>query len=105
MFDVMKEILISKKEFTETNYKILQKSLVYIKSNLVDSDGGMHLTFDSLIEVNNITIGSNHITWRKVNVKPYGFDKIYLNKKSIEDKLYQKIDRFNERKIATSKFY
>ena len=62
MFDVMKEILISKKEFTETNYKILQKSLVYIKSNLVDSDGGMHLTFDSLIEVNNITIGSNHIT-------------------------------------------
>ena len=105
MFDVMKEILISKKEFTETNYKILQKSLVYIKSNLVDSDGGMHLTFDSLIEVNNTTIGSNHITWRKVNVKPYGFDKIYLNKKSIEDKLYQKIDQFNERKIATSKFY
>ena len=62
MFDVMKEILISKKAFTETNYKILQKSLVYIKSNLVDSDGGMHLKFDSLIEVNNITIGSNHIT-------------------------------------------
>ena len=27
MFDVIKEILISKKEFTETNYKILQKVL------------------------------------------------------------------------------
>ena len=31
MFDVMKEILISEKEFTETNYKRLQKALVYKK--------------------------------------------------------------------------
>ena len=65
----------------------------------------MHLTFDALIEINNITIGSNNIILRKVNVKPHGFDKMYMNKKSIEDKLYQKIDQFNERKIATSKFY
>ena len=44
MFDVMKEILISEKDFTETNYKKLQKALVYVKNNLIDSDGGMHLT-------------------------------------------------------------
>ena len=31
MFDVIKEILISEKEFTETNYKRLQKASVYIR--------------------------------------------------------------------------
>ena len=43
MFDVIKEILISEKEFTETNYKRLQKAFVYIENNLIDSDGAMYL--------------------------------------------------------------
>ena len=86
MFDVVKEILISKKEFTETNYKRLQKALVYIENNLIDSDSSMYLTVDSLIEINNIA-GSNNITLRKVNVKSYGFDKMYMEKELIKDKL------------------
>ena len=86
MFDVVKEILISKKEFTETNYKRLQKALVYIENNLIDSDSSMYLTVDSLIEINNIA-GSNNITLRKVNVKSYGFDKMYMDKELIKDKL------------------
>ena len=32
MFDVIKEILIAEKEFTESNYKRLQKALVYIET-------------------------------------------------------------------------
>ena len=40
MFDVIKEILISEKEFTETNYKRLQKALVDIEDNLIDSAAG-----------------------------------------------------------------
>ena len=40
MFDVTKEMLILEKEFTETN--------------LIDSDGGMYLTVDSLTEMNFI---------------------------------------------------
>ena len=39
MLDVIKEILISEKEFIETNYERLKKTLVCIKNNLVDSDG------------------------------------------------------------------
>ena len=54
MFDVMKETLISEKDFTETSYKKLQEALVYIKNNLIDTDGGMYLKADSLIEKNNI---------------------------------------------------
>ena len=80
MFDVIKEILISEKDFSETNYKRLQKGLVCIENNLIESDGGMYLTVYSLIEINNIITGSNNITFRKVNVKPYGFDKMYVYK-------------------------
>ena len=35
MFDVIKEILISEKEFTGTNCERLQEVLVYIKNNLI----------------------------------------------------------------------
>ena len=58
MFDVVKEILTSEKGFTQTNYKILQKD---IENHLIDFDGGMYLTFDSLIVINNIINGSKII--------------------------------------------
>ena len=59
----------------------------------------MCLTVDSWIDINNIIAGSNNITKRKFNVKPYGYDKIYVDKDLIEDKLHQLIHQFNERKI------
>ena len=105
MFDVIKEILISKKEFTDTNYKRFQKVLVYIENDSIDSDGGMYLMADSLIEKNNIITGTNNITLRKVDVKPYGFDKMYMDKELIENNLYEIIDRFSERKITSTKSY
>ena len=65
----------------------------------------MVVTVDSLTEINNLITGSYSITLRKVNVKPYGFDKMYMDKELIEDKLYQIIDQLNERKITSTKFY
>ena len=79
--------------------------MVYIENDLIDSDGGMYLTDDLLIETNNIITGSNNITLRKVNVKPYGFDKMYMGKEIIEDKLYQIIDHFNENRTHLQKYY
>ena len=35
----------------------------------------------------------------------YGFDKTYMDKDLIEDKLYKIMDKFNERKIMPVKFY
>ena len=64
---------------------------------MINSDGNMYLTIDFLIEINNTITGSNNITSRKVNVKPYGFEKMYMDKGLIEDKLYKIIDQFNER--------
>ena len=57
----------------------------------------MHLTVASLKEINNIITGSNNITLIKFSVKRYGFDKMYIDKELIEDKLCQIIDQFNER--------
>ena len=42
----------------------------------------MFLTVDYLTETNNIIINSNNI--KKVNVKPYGFDKMYIDKELIQ---------------------
>ena len=100
MFD-----LILEKEFTETNYKRFQEALIYLKHNLIDTNGSMYLTVDSLMEINNIITGSNNIALRKVNVKRYGFDKMYMDKELIRDKPYQIIDQFNERQITSIKFY
>ena len=60
-YDVIKEILISEKEFTETNNKRLLEALVYIKNNLIDSDGGIYLTVDSFIEINITKTDLNNI--------------------------------------------
>ena len=85
--------------------KDLKKALVYIKYNLIDSDGNMYLTDDSLIESNNIITNSNNINLRKVNVEPYGFYKIYMDKHLTEYRLYQLTYRINERKTKSTKFY
>ena len=81
----------------------MKKAFVNIKYNLVDADGNMHLTIGSLIEINSITTGSNNISSRKVNVKPYRFNKMYMDKDLIYYKLYQIVDQFSERKTTTLK--
>ena len=68
MFDIIKKILIWQKEFVDTNYQRVKKTLVYIKNSLIDSDGNMYLIVDTLIRINNIIISSNNITLRKVNI-------------------------------------
>ena len=50
-------------------------------------------------EINNMITNSGNITLRRVNVKPYGLDEMYVNKKLIEDTFYQITDQFNERNI------
>ena len=75
--------------------------MVYIKINLIDSNGSIYLTVDSVIEINNIIPISSNITLRKVNVEPYRFDEMYM------DNRRQALSntRSIQRKIATLKFY
>ena len=82
----------------------MKKTLSYTENNLMDLDGNMYLTVDSLIKINNIITGSNNITLRKVNVKPSGFDEMYMDSDLMENKLYQIIYQLNERKIMSVRF-
>ena len=61
-------------------------------------------TFDSLITVNNIITDSQNLFLRDVNLKPVGFDKMYLDKSPIELALYQLVHEFNERKVTHNQF-
>ena len=70
MFEILKERLIWEKKFTKSSYGRFKKELVYTRNNVIDSDGNMSFTVDSLIEINNIIIDSNNITLKKVDVKP-----------------------------------
>ena len=58
IFDIIRKILLSEKEFTKTNYKRLKKTSVYIKN------------IKQTIEINNSIVGSNNIALRKVYIKP-----------------------------------
>ena len=59
----------------------------------------MYLTINSLIDINDIITDSNIILR-----KPYGYDKMYMNKDLMEDKIYQLTDQFSERKISHKGF-
>ena len=63
------------------NQKML---LVYMKKELIDADYKiwLFLIVDLFIDKKNIKTGSNNITLRKVNVKPYGS---CMDKDSIEN--------------------
>ena len=52
----------------------------YAENNLIDSDGNMFLTVDSLIEINSKIAGLNNITSREVKVKPCRSDKMLMDK-------------------------
>ena len=59
---------------SDINCKRSEKTLIYIKSSLIDSDDNIYLISDSLKEINKIITIVNNTTLKKVNVKPYGHD-------------------------------
>ena len=90
--NLLEKILLSEKEMIYINVEKLKNALACIKNNLIDFDDNMYLTNDSLEDINNITTGSNNITLKKFSVKPRGYDKMYMDKDLIQDKLYQLVD-------------
>ena len=53
---------------------------------MIDSDGNMYLIVEILLEISSII----NITFRKLNVKPSGFDKGYVNNDLIEFTFYSR---------------
>ena len=59
----------------------------------------MYLTGSSLIEIKTKITGSNNINLIKVNVKPYGSDKMYMEKDLLNDNLYEKYNNSMKGKL------
>ena len=71
---------------------------------LINKDGDLFLTVDSLIRLNNYITGSHNIQLRQINVKPAFYIKQYMDFTRIESELYRLVDQFNERQITPRRF-
>ena len=86
----------------ELNNKNLFQMLLarqFKNKELVNKDGDLFLTVDSLITINNYITGSHNIQLRQINVKPAFYDKQYMDFTKIESELYRLGDQYNERII------
>ena len=79
-------------------------ALQFKNKELLNQDGDLFLTVDSLITLNNFVTGSCNIQLRQINVKPALYDKKYMDFTKIESELYLLVDKFNERQISTRTF-
>ena len=95
-----REILIEEGEYNEPNYFLMQRDLECKNIYMTDKHGNLFLTVDSLIALNNINTGSHYIELRDINIKPKGYNKIYMSKSLVEPALYSLIDQFNDRKLS-----
>ena len=71
---------------------------------LINKDGNLFLTVDSLIRINNIITNSHNLHLRSHNVKPAGYNKQYMDASRIETELYSLVDKFNDRRITSRTF-
>ena len=88
------------------NKNLFQMLLAHQFKNreLVNKDGDLFLTVDSLIRTNNYITDSHNIQLRQINVKPAFYDKQYMDFTRIESQLYRLADHFNARKITARTF-
>ena len=63
----------------------------------------MYFKVDPLIEINDMTISSNNVILRKVDVKPYRFDKVKPYQTKFFSILLNKIHWFYDRNGRTCK--
>ena len=82
----------------------MESALEYLNTYLIDKNGELFWTVDSLFTLNNITTDSQNLFLRDVNVKPAGFGKMYLDKSLIEQAFYLLVGKFNERKVTHNQF-
>ena len=98
------KILNEENELNNINLFRMIKAREFKNRELVNKDGDLFLTVDSLIRINNYITDSHNIQLRQINVKPAFYDKQYMDFTRIESELYRLVDQFNERKITARTF-
>ena len=97
-------ILNEEDELTKKNLFQMMLALQFKNKELLNQDGDLFLTVDSLITLNNFVTDSHNMQLRQINVKPAFYDKYYMDFSMIEPELYLLVDKFNERQISTRTF-
>ena len=103
----LQEILLEEGELTSENLVRMKAAREYLYVHMFDYDNEakLVLTVDSLIALNNIITDSHNVYLRRVNVKPKGYNKMYMNYNIIEPELYRLVDKYNEGKVSSEEFY
>ena len=102
--EVLFKILKEENELNNVNLFGMIKAHEFKNRELVNKDGNLFLTVDSLITINNYITCSDNIQLRQINVKPAFYHKEYMDFNKIESELYRLVDQFNERKITARTF-
>ena len=97
-------ILKVEDEFNVQNTMRMKYECDFKNQELLNKDGDLFLTVDSLIRINNIITNSHNLHLRRHNVKPAGYNKQYINVSRIEAELYSLVDKFNDRRITSRAF-
>ena len=103
-FEALVKILIEEDDLNDKNFFQMLLACRFKNRELINKDGDLFLTIDSLIILNNYITDSNNIQLRQINVKPAFYDKNYMDFTIIESELYRLVDQFNERKITPRTF-
>ena len=91
-------------EFNVQNTMRMKYECDFKNQELLNKDGDLFLTVDSLIRINNIITNSHNLHLRHHNVKPAGYNKQYMDVSRIEAELYSLVDKFNDRGITSKTF-
>ena len=83
----LKKILIEESEFNKLNLKLLKKAYLFKEKNLKNQQGDLFLTFDSVIEINNIILNQTNTSLRRCQVRPAGYKFKYMHFSVIDSHL------------------
>ena len=97
-------ILKEENELSFINFIRIKNVCNFKNKQLINKDGDLFLTVDSLITINSLITNSNTIQLRQINVKSAFYNKQYMDFTMIESELYTLVDKFNERQITTRHF-
>ena len=103
-FKSLLRILNEENELNYINFIRMISACNFKDNELINNDGDLYLTVDSLIRINNLITDSHNIQLRQINVKPAFHDKQYMDFTKIESELYTLVDKFNERQITPRRF-
>ena len=98
------KILNEENELNNINLFRMINAREFKNKELINKDGDLFLTIDSLIRLNNYITGSHNIQLRQINVKPAFYIKQYMDFTRIESELYRLVDQFNKRQITPRRF-